>query len=359
MKTPTYHTKITLLVICLADILLMLATGCKKEAKVAPVVTQQAVKGPFLYVGGYTSSVGAYIKISLSEPNSAIISDTIANTRRISSIVTNGSDVYMAAQAAGYWKNKSFIPMSGVSDIQFLALAGTVVYSAGFDNSASLAYWNNGIETNLGSTIGRNLFPFQGVSAFGITGMAVSTNGALLSGQLFTENEPGSPASALSGNFGLMWQNSNLQLLGHGTLVSLEYNSTAGIAVTGNDVYVAGRMPDTTYAGGYWKNGVWTAINNGAFLPYAITTSGTDVYISGYIYNSTKTSTQGVYWKNGTLNTINNALNATTLAANGSDIYIVGIDGSNNEVVWKNGTVFKVIGPISTSITPLCMAVGN
>jgi hypothetical protein len=344
---------------CLAVMVLTLATGCKKEARVSPVVPRQTVKGPFLYVGGYTSSVGAYLKISISEPSAAIISDTIAGTRRISSIITKGSDVYMAAQAAGYWKNKLFIPMSGASAIQFLALAGTAVYSAGFDNSASLAYWNNGIETNLGSTIGRDLFPYQGVSAFGITGMAVSTSGALLSGQLFTENEPGSPASALSGNFGLLWQNSNLQLLGHGTLVNVEYNSTAGIAVAGNDVYVAGRMPDTTYAGGYWKNGVWAAINNGAFLPYAITSSGTDVYISGYIYNSAKTSTLGVYWRNGILNTIDNALNATTLVAYGSDIYIVGIDGSRNQVIWKNGTLFKVIGPISTSITTLCMAVGN
>jgi hypothetical protein len=356
MKYFICYTKTSILIICVANLLLILS-GCKKDTKVTPVTA--TVKGPFLYIGGSAQSGGAYLKISLSEPNAAIISDTIGNTKRISSIITSGNDVYIAAQTAGYWKNKTFIPVSGASGIQFLALSETTVYSAGFDNSSNLAYWTDNTEVNLSTTIGRSLFPYQGTSVYSITGITASGSGALVSGQLFTQNEPGSPASAPSGNYGLLWQNSNVKLLGQGYFTSVVYNSTAGVAVSGNDVYVAGRIPDATYGGGYWKNGVWNAINNGAFLPYAIASSGSDVYISGYTFTGTLANTQGVYWKNGTLNTINNSLSATTFVANGSDLYIVGIDSNDYEVVWKNGALLKTIGPAATSITPFCMAVGN
>lgn len=334
--------------------------GCKKENNQGRAISATSVTGPYLYVGGSTTSGGFYWKTSLSQSVAHFTTDTISGAGRINAIVTLGSDVYITSQAAGYWKNNTFVPITGASSIFYLALSGNNVYTAGYDNTASLAYWINNAETNLGNTIGRNLFPYQGVATYGLSGIAVSGSNALVTGSLFFENEPFTPDTARSGNFGLLWTNGSVHLFGQGYFITSFYNNTAGVVVSGNDIYVAGVIPDYTRAGGYWKNGVWSSINNGGFYPASITSSGSDVYISGYTYTRTPSFSQlgGAYWKNGQLFNFSAASTIIAVAVNGTDMYVLGVDYNRNNVVWKNGTVFETLGSTATE-SATCMTVGN
>jgi hypothetical protein len=101
----------------------------------------------------------------------------------------------------------------------------------------------------------------------------------------------------------MLWKNGGLHLLGRGVLLSAVYKSTAGVAVVDSNVYIAGQYPDTTFAGGYWKNGVWTPINNGSFTPSSIAAIGGKVYIPGYTYIRAPGSftQRAAYWVDGTL----------------------------------------------------------
>ena len=359
MKNINLTQKNAKLLLCMFGAIIISVTGCKKENNPAPKQQQTTVTGPYLYVGGSASLKGVYYKVSLSQAGAKFTTDTLANAgERINSIITYGQDVYMTGQAGGYWKNNSFVPVTGASSVFYLTLSGNNVYTTGFDNTGNMAYWINNTETNLQNTVGRNIFPYQGVSSYSLSGIAVSGTNALVTGSLSFENEPFSPDTARSGNFGLLWNNGGVQLFGQGVLLSAVLRETVGVAVAGSDVYVAGIKPDVTYAGGYWKNGAWNSINNGVFNALAITTNGSDVYIAGSIPGSTGSSYQGVYWKNGTIVNIGNAGSVTAIAVNGTDVYALGVDHNLNNVVWKNGAVFATLGTLNSQ-TVTCMAIGN
>ncbi|WP_259067786.1 hypothetical protein HDF24_18985 [Mucilaginibacter sp. X4EP1] len=358
MKTSILQINTTL-VICTISLFALFASGCKKDDKTNPKPVS-TVTGPYLYVGGAANNKGVYWKTSLSATTPNAVADSFKNTNAIYSLITSGKDVYVAGQTAGYYKNDVFVPVTGATGIQYLALSGTTVFAAGADNTANIGYWQSSTETNLSNTIASPLFTSPGTSVLGLSGIAVSGSKVYVTGKLFYEARFGSPANALSGSFGTLWTNGGLQLYGPGQLVSAYYNSTAGIALVGNDVYVAGRLPDSTYAGGYWKNGTFNAINNGSFGPTAITSSGNDVYITGYTFvrAAGTYSQQGAYWKNGALISFPGASSTTAIAVNGTDVYILGIDNNNNNVVWKNGAVFETLGSAVVQ-TASSIAIGN
>jgi hypothetical protein len=156
-----------------------------------------------------------------------------------------------------------------------------------------------------------------------------------------------------------LWTNGALQLYGTGVLLSIDYPTTVGVATEGNDVYIAGSFPDTTHAGGYWKDSVWNTINGGHFAPSSVAAIGSNVCIPGYAYTLTSTTyqQQAVWWENGTLNTLEGAL-ATAMVSDGTDLYILGIDNNSNLVVWKNGNLFATLGAAGF-LGGTCMAMAN
>jgi len=363
LNTYTLKTKINRLLTCLISLSVIFAVGCKKDDKTVIKTTPPAVTGPYLYVGGGTFNKGIYWKTSLSQKVAQSIPDTVANAGSITSVITSGSDVYLTGQAGGYWKNNFFVPVTGASNIVHLALSGTDVYTAGIDNMVDLAYWKNNTETDIQNTINRNSqFPYQGGGSNSLSGIALSGSNVLVTGILSFENEPGSPNTPPEGGYGLLWTNGNLQLYGQGYPISaVDQFTTVGVAVSGSDVYVAGRMPAVNYPGGYWKNGVFNSINNGAFISSSIITNGTDVYITGFTNVrplSASSPQQAAYWKNGTFATIAGGSSATAIAINGTDVYILGIDSNGNNVVWKNGSLFETLGSASSQLAT-CIAIGS
>jgi len=333
-------------------------TSCRKHTS-SPDSTgdNRPTQGPYLYVGGGTIYAKAvYWKKSLSQPNTITLSDTLTDGRNITSIVTSGSDIYMSVFGThgGYWKNNTLVTLPNCSSVSNITLSGTTVYAAGWDKSLNLVYWIGNTQYTLDNPY--KLFPNMGFGSSGLTGIALSGPNVLVSGLLSVGNRPG-PANIPDGDYGMVWANGNLSLLGNGGLPIVTYQTTVGIAVAGADIYVAGRFPDTTFVGGYWKNGVWNNINNGAFLPSSITTSGGDVYIAGATYTRNPGySQQAAYWVNGNLIQLTGSV-AIGIAVDGKDIYILGVDNNNNVVVWKNGNnVFTTLG---SDVGPSCFAIGN
>lgn len=357
--------------------------SCKKEnaAKPSPppIYRDTFGGGPYLYVGGFAGNEGICWKIALLKPGTNPVADTLAGSRYITSIVastapdtsilssggglnpklTSGGVVYMAGQTGGYYRNDSFVAIPGATAVQYLAMSGTSLYAAGFDNSGNPACWRNNSEGNLGNTISSTQFPYMGTSSLQISGLAASDYNVLISGSLFFENENSAPDSAPEGNFGLLWNNGSLAIYGSGALLGAAFPVTVGVAASGNDIYVAGTYPSNTGkadSGGYWKNGIWNLINNGAFIPASAAGFGTDIYIPGYIYTYSPTySEQAAYWKNGNLVLLNgNAAIAITVYA--SDVYVLGVDRNNNFVVWKNGSLFETLG--ANVAWASCLAIG-
>lgn len=331
-------------------IVLTLSASCHKSVdKPAPPPTSI---GPYLYVGGGTAgNLGVYWKAQLHNP--VPVADTVMNAGIISNMLSAGDGIYFAAKTGGYWKNDAFITIPDALQVSCLAVSGGTVYAAGLNKKIDITYWVGNIENDLSGTFGHARYPDQSFSSFSVTGIAASAGKVCVSGSLYFDNYPGTPDSVPWGNFAMLWTNGNLQPLSSGAYVNLTYQSTQGVAIVGNDIYVAGHYPDTTFAGGYWKNGVWNSVANGSFLPSAIATNGTNICMPGN-YWARGSYTQGAaYWLDGKLIPLGGtyALAATFF---GSDLYIVGTDNNNNIVVWKNGTLFETIGSaanlIATSI---------
>ena len=356
-------SRIQIFIALIAGILLTCA--CKKDSpKVTPTPPPTAaIPGPFLYLGGSTGSKGVYWKISLSEPSDSIIADTIQNATTITAMVISDSIRYMVGGSGGYWKNDSFVAIPNASQLNFLAISGTTVYTAGLDISINQAQWTNTTETgNLNNAL--DAIYSRVLWNFSLSGMALSGSDVLVSGSWVVEGQYGGPDSSVFSGFGVLFTNGVAQLLpynNYSLFGGILYPWTSGIAVSGNDIYVAGSLPDTVPIpkGGFWKNGVWNNINNGLFHPTAITSSDTNVVIIGYTYTLpwNPSSMQAAYWQNGTLTPLNGT-NAAMVALNGSDVYVLGQDNNNEFVVWKNGTLFKTLnGTIKGSVG--CMTVGS
>jgi hypothetical protein len=146
------------------------------------------------------------------------------------------------------------------------------------------------------------------------------------------------------------------------------YNDyVSSIFVSGNDVYVAG---GSRYVGNnamYWKNGIpvnisdkltYTALGKTCFpTTTSIAVSGNDVYIAGYQTTSTG-QVAAIYWKNGTPVFLTDSLHgaaANSIFVSGNDVYIAGYQNINNywrATIWKNGVPTTLTtGPVASAAT--------
>ena len=118
--------------------------------------------------------------------------------------------------------------------------------------------------------------------------------------------------------------------------------SITAIAVSGEDIYLAGRENDIAK---YWKNGVGVPLSDGKTVATAtcIEVSGSDVYIGGFDYDS-----GAKYWKKGILVPLENASTYISriraMTTSGNDIYLVGRSDAG-AAFWKNGIVTNITDP--------------
>jgi hypothetical protein len=114
--------------------------------------------------------------------------------------------------------------------------------------------------------------------------------------------------------------------------------------VAGADIYVVGKGSG---GWGYWENGAFTAMPSNCVEAWSIFADGSDVYIAGADINTGGPA----YWKNGTtvdlpMTAGHNGGRAHSVYVTGSDVYVGGwdfINGSNAlPRCWKNGVPLTV-----------------
>jgi hypothetical protein len=342
---------------------ILLSYSCKKSTPSSVNQTPAPPETPpFLYIGGASDFKGIYWKFSLADTAASVIADTVENATNVSAIVISDSMRYMVGGVAGYWKNKNFITLPGAYQLNLLAVSGTTVYTAGSDISLNQALWTNSTESENLTNAMSSIF-VEAEQNYSLTGIALSGSNVLVSGTWVVEGVPGGPDSAINSGFGVLFTNGVGQLLPYNNqsyFGGILFHWTNGVTVSGSDIYVAGILPDAIAdpKGGFWKNGVWTSINNGQFRPNAIASSGSNVVITGYTYPLlwNPSAIQAAYWQNGNLTMLNGS-QGNMVAVYGNDVYVLGSDNNGNIVVWKNGSLFKTLnGIISGSVS--CIAVG-
>ena len=141
------------------------------------------------------------------------------------------------------------------------------------------------------------------------------------------------------------WKNGQKHIL---SALSQAYNITTSIAVSGNDVYVAGGevpniysvFPNEPTTAKYWKNGSEVILGKELYsYANAIAVVNNDVYVAG---SESKFSDSGVvakYWKNGQAVSLTNGLSnasANSIVVVGGDVYVAGKEGKVAKY-WKNG----------------------
>lgn len=129
-----------------------------------------------------------------------------------------------------------------------------------------------------------------------------------------------------------------------------------GVAVSGNDVYVAGYAgTSTSQVPVLWVNGAATILPSSMTFSQAdaIVVSGGNVYVAGEGHNAGGGGT-AVLWVNGTATMLAPAsgkayASAFDIAVSGSDVYVTGIawntDNDESAVLWVNGAATLLPAP--------------
>jgi hypothetical protein len=130
---------------------------------------------------------------------------------------------------------------------------------------------------------------------------------------------------------------------------------TKSIIVKGSDIYVCGESTSSTapiQRPAYWKNGTVTILPQSLSYSYAtdIFVDGSNVYVLGRDYSPTQEAI--VVWTNGTREVINGCIDAESIIASGTDVYVAGADNNSKPAYWKNGV--KTLLPIPASSEASC-----
>ena len=257
----------------------------KKSARALSI----AVSGNNVYVAGYQLwlSYNSYLPMGVFWKNGISADRDSMNlyfTYLLRSLAISNNDVYIVGWGTGnegYWKNENKITLPVYAYTTSITVSGNDVYVAGASSNGGASdvfatYWKNGIPVNL----------TNGSKDANATSIAVSGADVYVAG-----SDKDSVAK--------YWKN--------GILVNLTDGSKRGfaesIAVSETDVYVAGTQWDGMSAGNgnrnpiaiYWKNGNPVKLTDGSTWAEAksIAVSGNDVYVAGFENGVAK------YWKNG------------------------------------------------------------
>ncbi|PWK78484.1 FKBP-type peptidyl-prolyl isomerase-like protein [Mucilaginibacter oryzae] len=258
------------------------------------------------------------------------------------SIVVVGSDVYIAGDLDGqaaYWKNGQVVPLSGTAiapcSAYSIAVSGDDVYVAGqgfkpfYDRNGNKGrnvlqprYWKNGQEILLPQPPGPNGYEGEAtVDLITVVGQDVYIIGR-------------------NAYMPVYWKNGRLV-----DNISADLNRVSAITTINGQVYAVGSRNKQA---AYWKNGQTIVLTTEESLATAIAVSGNDVYVAGVVGDYTANLYPGYgnpglgrYWKNGKPVELTGDLERvypTAIAVAGDDVYIVGINQANAAyVILKNG----------------------
>jgi len=254
------------------------------------------VDGNDVYVAGYTFS--SYFPVPTYWKNG--VKTTFGYNASISGMCLQGSDIYISGSTvsphgfgyASYWKDGALTNVTdGTSEstTSGITVNGNDIYLSGSTPDANgftqAAYWKNGVATILAPTT----YSSNGYSGSLLSeAYSIFTQGADVYVTGFVEPQKG-PREAC------YWKN-GVQTKLSDTTSNSEANA---IYVQGTNTYIAGYTTSTPIGytvATYWKNGIQTKIDS-AYNSTAsgIAVNGNDIYIAG----TTLLGNGATYWKNG------------------------------------------------------------
>ena len=246
-------------------------------------VTAMTTEGTDVYFAGYSNSTATNSVVTYWKNGQASVVQSYGSSAETTGIAVSGTDIYITGYnnalggepAPAYWKNgitDTLPPTGSHAEAKGVAISGTDVYVLGYDVSfLRTVVWKNGVMSSLGAAIP--------------SAIAVADTNVYVVGDI--------------GYAATIWKNGQPTPLGNSNPVYTASHANA-IAVSGNNVYVAGYTVDPNGSGTdiatYWVNGKPITLDPG--MATAICVSGSDVYVAGNIYNSIS-GFSPVYWKNG------------------------------------------------------------
>ena len=277
-------------------IFLLLLTSCQKELNnIAPSQANPKVN---IYVAGYEYNV----------PLGTASSQAVAKL----------------------WKNGTPVNLTDGSHSAFascVVVQGNDIYVSGIEyNDAGVAvamYWKNGIPVKLSSGV---------INTFAQS-MTVVGSDVYIAGF----------STTMGGAHAMYWKNGNPVYLSYSTY---GYSYAYSIAVSGNDVYVAGQ--DDVGNAVYWKNGN-PVVMSGDARSLSMTIAGNDIYLAGIDFGSGFSSRNAIVWKNGTPTSLLDGTKetfASSVAVSKNDVYVAGHEfngtGLSLAIYWKNGSLVRL-----------------
>jgi hypothetical protein len=268
--------------------------------------------------------------LAACKKNTSTDNDTGTKIYAAGAIKVNGE--YTGA----YWKNGALNILAGKTSIYSMTVQGNDIYVAGdiYENGNNIAcYWKNGVITKLANTTEPT-----GAYAIAVNGNDVHVVGYKgLRDLIYWKN---GVATTLFGNV-------------------LGFSAPNSIKIYGNDIYIAGIIPNDKrdgYVAAYWKNGVLNKLpdNGKGAAATDIVVEGNDVYVGG----NTMFPNNAVYWKNGTLIKLSTVTDSyvSNIAVKGTDVYAVGANpavdntgaSTTTAALWKN----NVLTLLGDGLTP-------
>lgn len=302
---------------------LFAVASCKKSNTPNPTPGLPQKKDTDVYVvGDIVAKNGKQIAVYWKNGVLVKLTDSSQNSFALA-IAISGNDVYISGSlgAPVYWKNGVVNGLPAGASTKSIAVSGTDIYLISSGTPDGL-YWKNGTSVAATGNLSSVIIPY----AITLNGSDVYVSGI----------------STLSDNattVATYWKN------GVEVQLSNTLSSGFGIAVDGNDVYVAGGPNSATPIAGYWKNGNRVDLASSFSVAYDIAINGSDVYVGGV--NTLISGITGVacYWKNGVANNmVNGSLGsyAQAITLNGNDVYLAGRQdisagsSSSRPLYWKN-----------------------
>jgi hypothetical protein len=281
--------------------------------------------------------LAAGILISCQKEN-AMVDDRAVNQPPVANVHVVGFEFNVFGPTAKYWKNGNPVSLIDTAEAGAFAIAvsGSDVYVAGYAfNGIGMAvakYWKNGNSVSLsdGSRDTRT-------NAIAVSGSDAYVAGYAAEGTELTDANGNVYRNAIA----KYWKNGNPVSLTDGS----RYAQATAIAVSGNDIYVAGYEYDgNKYVAKYWKNGIPVSLSDGSedAEAFAIAVSGGDVYMAGAEYNGSYWVAK--YWKNDnpvSLSDGSRDTEALAIAVSGSDVYVAGNAAEGTELTDANGNVYR------------------
>ncbi len=336
-------------------------TGTFNPVSSTSASTLQVAVGGAVATGTYPFTV---------KGSSAGLADvTLAGSLVVSSGAAGTTDVYIAGYVnsslpiAGYWKNGVPVALSDGSKSAVayaVTVSGGDVYVAGYEEDGDSYVTNLGVVAKYrvakvwknGTTIRLSDGKYHAEAH----AVAVSGTDVYVAGREATTHSGTGGYSGYS--VAKIWRNGVGTALGP----AVGFSQASSIALVGSDVYIAGyqQAGSTHQTAVYWKNGTVVFLTDGATVAEAtgIAILGPDVYISGHQETAagTKIAKQ---WKNGVPTTLSNGLQSdwgTGIALNGTDILVSGSQGYA-AMLWQNAQPIPLTSDTSAVAQTLAVTV--